>query len=232
MEGEATLRTKTTKQTKSSSKAKRRATTTKGRTIAAKPKAGAKPDVQAQAEDVRIEENLAVYGVYAGMNHAETGFDALTAARFPEASISTSSVRPVEAAPRRIAPDSVEAARTGYAATTARMAGSMLALGSAALLAPVLLAGPVLAAVFGTPGANTRPDGPAMDSDNPILMIVNCNRREDATRALRIMEASGAVNTAIADLQAGADDLKRREYRDASGAIHHHTRTYIQAHAE
>lgn len=30
--------------------------------------------------------------------------------------------------------------------------------------------------------------------------------------------------------QGGGDDLKRREYTDAQGEVHHHTRTYMEQH--
>jgi hypothetical protein len=30
----------------------------------------------------------------------------------------------------------------------------------------------------------------------------------------------------------GSDDLKEREYRDAEGNIHHHTRTYMEQHGK
>lgn len=181
------------------------------------------------------DEKVAVFGVYPGTEQTESGVQALIEAGFSTLDIKASAIEPVPVS-SVLTPAVVDcepqATVTDAVGTAARMAGSMLALGTVPLLAPMLVAGPVLGAILGRSGMTEMPrEEMTAEPDKGVLVSINCVDRKAAKRATKVLETTGAQDLAVAELQGDpGDDLKSREYRDERGEVHHHTRTYMQDH--
>ena len=177
---------KTTKKQTKKAAAKRSAKAPGKSAVAEKRTKPRKP-----ATPVQVDEPVAIYGVFPGTDE----------------NTSTACLGPV-ATPATIAEVKEEVGDVFAAA--ARVAGSLLAFGSLPLLAPMLIAGPVMSAIgmgasrlLDRPTAAAEPEcAPATTA--PVLVSVTCDNPQQ--------------------------DLDRRAYRDEKGQLHHHTRTYLRDH--
>lgn len=187
---------------------------------------------------VLTNEPVAIYGVFAGTEEIKTGMEALAKAGVREENISTACLEPVapEAVNATVAEVKEEVGDVFAAA--ARVAGSVLAFGSLPLLAPMLIAGPVMSAIgmgasrlWDRPAAAAESECPADATTAPVLVSVTCDNPKQAQRAAKALEKTGAADLAMSaeEIRRG-EDLEQRPYRDEEGKLHHHTRTYLRDH--
>jgi hypothetical protein len=103
--------------------------------------------------------------------------------------------------------------------TAASIAGSVLAVSSVGLATPFITA----------LGLGVQ----ANIVDGAIVVEVKTDKPEVARKAAAALLRSGGRQVGLAGRYSlTAADLKQREYRDAQGRIHHHTKTYLQDHPD
>jgi hypothetical protein len=138
---------------------------TKSRASAAHAKTRPKPSKVPST----VEENVAVHGLLPNVVQTRSEIDALNRVGFRKAPISASTPASVQASPSRSTPvaEHRPGANAGdWLGTTARITGCVLGLGSMSVVAPILVAAPVLAAVGIGTQALFRPLGRAARGHN------------------------------------------------------------------
>jgi hypothetical protein len=205
-------------------------TTKKTRTKVAGAESTDRPQQQVIARNAEV-----VHGVYQDVFQSEQGFQALKRAGFTETHASLLPVAPGTSTPvpngRTYTADMrTDLSDTGTA--IARLAGSALAISSMAIAAPIVLALPVLAlgvsAITGGGAAVRRLQNTPR---RPILITVKADGADATNDAAKILQSTGAEDISLSRWDdAAGDDLKTREYRDETGQVHHHTRTYLRDH--
>lgn len=166
------------------------------------------------------EQGFVVYGAYADLSQTNNGLKALETAGFVDEAVTVSSLTPVRADTDPAEPRINLANAIGR---TAKVAGSLLALGAAPLLAPMLLP----AVLFGAVGGAARE---RQVTEGMILVRVHCRDLSAAVWGRKALEDTGASSVGLGASERPQTDLKNREYRDQHGEVHHHTRTYLRDH--
>jgi hypothetical protein len=186
-------------------------------------RAAAAPSQIERGKQRAILDNIeSVHGAYPSQNETENAVKALKRAGFKENDISLSPLFSGKVADS-VAATNIErntyADPKGLGGTVARIAGTVLGLGSVALAAPIIVA-------LGL--------GRQLDLvEVPILVEVNTGNPDLAKEAARVLLRSGGQQVGLVGQYGFVDtDLKNREYRDETGRIHHHTHTYMRDHGD
>lgn len=185
-------------------------------------KSSAVPTQRDRKNDVVLETVDAVYGVYHGMQEAERAVKALKRAGFRDGDISVSPIVSGtvmhSVAVNAIGRDTYDR-RDAPGGIIARIAGVALGVCSVAFATPILVALGIATQFHAL--------------ENPVVVQVNTHDPAQANKAVTELLRSGGQQVGLAGQCGPADnDLKRREYQDELGRIHHHTHTYLRDHAD
>ena len=191
---------------------------------------------QTRVKQALIEDDTAVYGVYARGMEARSAVQALRGSGFPDENISAAALTRVDmeqAWNARTARRDTGGLGADLFRAGARLTGTVLGLGSLAVAAPLIVGLPILGGLGLIMGdalnmlagrgdtASPAELGGGAD-DNEILLTVKCDLPGETTRAAQALESASGGRM--------ENDLKQREYRDEEGVVHHHTRTYARDH--
>jgi hypothetical protein len=153
------------------------------------------------------DEIQAVNGVYDSRLKAEGALTELERTGFRQSDISVSHLP-------------VATGREGEVLeTAARIAGGAFALSSIAVAVPF---------AFALEALGVKTSSPA--SKAPVLVTVNVKRKQHAAKVAKQVLLKSGGSRISSSPQREDSDLKRREYRDEAGRLHHHTHTYMRDH--